>query len=120
MIFSIILSLGMAWASEENIKCETGMLRLNFDGEISVEKSTYCFNRDKTELYSKKFQFNKLKKMKFEDPESINPGFALCSALNGEPQFVEFLAEGNWYKLDRCLFSDKSYIDTGLLYYRTR
>lgn len=122
MIFSIILSLSMGWAfaAEDKIKCETGTLRLNFGGKTTNEKSVYCFNKDKTELYSKGFELKKLKKIKIQETDSVNPGFELCTALKGEPQFVEFKADGEWYKLDRCLFSDKSYIDTGLLYSRTR
>ncbi len=96
------------------------MLRLIFEGKTTQEKSSYCFNKDKTELYSKGFQLKKLKKIKIHESGSVNPGFELCLALKGEPQFVEFKAGDEWYKLDRCIFSDKSYIDTGLLYSRTR
>lgn len=122
MIFSIILSLSMGWAmaADKNIKCETGMLRLNFGGKVMNEKSSYCFNKDKTELYSKGFELKKLKKIKIHESGSVNPGFELCTALKGEPQFVEFQADGEWFKLDRCLFADKTYIDTGLLYSRTK
>lgn len=120
MIFLIILSLSMAFASEQTIKCGPGKLRLNSHGKVTEEKSVYCYNQDKTELYSKDFQLEKLKKIKIYESESANPGFALCTALKGEPQFVEFKAEDQWYKLDRCLFTDDTYIDTGLLYLRTR
>ncbi len=120
MIFSIILSLSMAHASDGKITCEKGFLRMNDDGKKAIEKSEYCFNEDKNVLYSKGFELKKLKKIKVHESGSANPGFELCAALKGEPQFVEFKAEGEWYKLDRCLFADKSYIDTGFLYQKTR
>ena len=43
------------------------------------------------------------------------PGFKLCRELRGEPQIVKFYAEKKFYKLDRCLFSDGSFADTGFL-----
>lgn len=110
----------MAYASDDKIKCEKGYLRLNYDGKKIVEESFYCFNKDKNILYSKGFGLKKLKQVKFDESGTANPGFELCSALKGEPQFVEFKAEGEWFKLDRCLFADKTYIDTGFLYQKTR
>ncbi len=111
----------MAFAvAGESIKCEKGFLRMSMEGKKIVEESAYCFNEDKNMLYSKGFAMKKLKKIKIHESGSINPGFELCEALKGEAQFVEFKAEGEWYKLDRCLFADKSYIDTGLLYQKTR
>ncbi len=110
----------MAYASDGKITCEKGLLRMNYDGKKIVEESVYCFNEDKNMLYSKGFAIKKLKPYKVHESGTANPGFELCSALNGEPQFVEFKAEGEWHKLDRCLFADKTYIDTGLLYQKTR
>lgn len=44
------------------------------------------------------------------------PGFELCFRLKGVGEIIEFtLSDGKWVKLDRCLFADGSYIDTGSL-----
>ncbi len=110
----------MAHAAEGKMKCESGVIRLNYDGKKIIEKADYCYNEDKNALYSKGFPLKKLKKIKIHETGSVNPGFELCAALNGESQFLEFKADGEWYKLDRCLFENKTWIDTGLLYQKTR
>ncbi len=43
------------------------------------------------------------------------PGFELCRKLNGTPQIIEFQVDRIWYRLDRCSFDEKGFIDTDSL-----
>ncbi|OFZ16221.1 MAG: hypothetical protein A2Z20_00100 [Bdellovibrionales bacterium RBG_16_40_8] len=89
-------------------------------GKVKEEVVEYCYNENKTKLLSKScYQpkckaLNVIKKYKFTELFSQvgKPGFKLCRELKGTPQIIEFYVDKKPYKLDRCLFSDGSFVDT--------
>lgn len=114
----IFLSLFTFLASAEapKLHCLNGKLSIRVNGEAKIEKVSYCTNGDKTILMSKDFDRKRVAKRSVTNFENINPGFKLCHDLGGTAELVSFLDEGKWHELDRCLFKDKSFIDTGSLY----
>ncbi len=44
-----------------------------------------------------------------------NPGFILCSKLDARAEMVEISTDTQFYSLDRCIFGDGSFVDTGTL-----
>ncbi len=115
----IILSISFA----EDLTCITGKISQTTFGKTNAEKSTYCFNKNKTTLASKSClnqtckAYQSTGKVSYKElySEYGKPGFVLCRKLKGEPQIIYFYVDNKPYKLDRCTFSDGGFIDTGLL-----
>jgi len=116
---------GLAW--QQPSICIEGKIKTRPLQKEIVEASAYCTNKDGTELLAQVCQ-NKKKpcqalsfvgtrdKSKLAMTAFGTPGFHLCTELKGDAQIIEFtIAEGQWSKLDRCLFNDGSYIDMGSL-----
>ncbi|WP_413578132.1 hypothetical protein ACLVWU_06275 [Bdellovibrio sp. HCB290] len=123
MLSSLILFL-TAPIFAASLTCQTGSFRMPYDGATKVVKAqTYCFNEDRTELYSKDCQsrkcsaFNLEIQVKMADllNESSNPGFNLCRKLGGKPELLQFEASAEWFALDRFNFKDGAFVSTGEL-----
>ena len=108
--------LTMAFAGTEDLSCFEGKIRLRYGDSVTIEESSFCTNEDRTVLISKDFKKKKIKKVKTFEPTQLNPGFVACQEVGGTAEHLEFQVEGKWFELDRCLFSDKSYIDSGSLF----
>ena len=113
-IFVSLIS-GAAFAGED-LSCGKGRLRILENGKSRIEYSTFCTNDDGTVLISEKFKKKKVIGKKVPKSESLNPGFVFCRKLGATPELVDIEVKGRWYELDRCLFDDGSFIDTGSLY----
>ena len=113
LIFSLI-SLEV-FAKEE---CVDGKLRYRHSRKMKTLDASYCYNSNKTTLRSKG---KSITVPKVELDSSIldtavgKPGFNICFEYGGTPQIVEFYADRKWWKLDRCIFKDGSFVDTGTL-----
>ncbi len=123
MLSSLILFLTTPVFAAD-LTCQKGSFRMPYNAETKVvEAQTYCFNEDRTELYSKDCQdrkctaFNVDIEVKTADilDQKSNPGFNLCRKLGGKPELLEFEASKEWFALDRCVFKDGSYVSTGEL-----
>lgn len=123
MLSSLILLLA-AQAFAADLTCQTGTLRMPYDGKTkALESQNYCYNEDRTELFSKDCQNRKCmaftidSEVKMSDimNQHSNPGFNLCRKLGGKPELLEFEANKDWFSLDRCVFKDGSYVSTGEL-----
>lgn len=105
------------------LKCAAGKIEQTEFGKTKIEKSEYCFNKNKTLLISKPcYQSHcekSLSQKKFKMSELFSdigkPGFKLCRELNGRPEIITFFVENVPYKLDRCLFKEGNFIDTDYL-----
>lgn len=106
---------GVALA-DEDLSCGKGRLRILENGKTRIEHTAYCTNFNGTILISQKFKKKKVLGKKVPQSESVNPGFIFCRKLDGIPELVDIDVKGKWFELDRCLFEDGSYIDTGSLY----
>ena len=125
LTLSLMLVFSPAQGASNFGNCiHNGKIRLFYDSEQRYETASYCTNSDKTSLLTEKCVtlncFSKLPRLdlKMKDLYSAagKPGFELCRKLNGRGQIVEFLVDGKWYKLDRCVFDQESwYVDTGFL-----
>lgn len=117
--------LGRAWALE--FTCiKNGEIKILFDAEVTVEKASYCTNKDGNILISenchRKNCTKQLKPVKFDLDREVDsgigtPGFTLCRMMGGKPEIIEFKLNEQWLGLDRCLFEpERTFIDTGYLY----
>lgn len=109
--------------ADNDMTCTRSSFRSVTGGKTSITAHTFCYDKTKTKLSSKdcrrqQCQAFKLKK-KFEFQELYqgigNPGFALCRKLEGHPEILEFQVKKEWYKLDRCLFKESSFVNTDQL-----
>jgi len=118
-LFPIFLSLAQA----QDITCINSKISLIEFGKSKNQSAFFCFNEDKTILLSKNCIKKKCSafiyphKFKIDQLLSQNgkPSFQLCRELSGKPELLEFYVENKAYKLDRCLFSDGSFVDTDFL-----
>ena len=106
------------------LKCTDGQIRWYHEKKQSQEIINYCTNDDGTVFVSKdcyltqcwkKFNITQLALDKAIDQEIGSPGFAICRALKGVPQIIEFEHQKRWVSLDRCRLKEGD-IDTGLLF----
>ena len=119
----VVMLLNSGFSYAQDYPCISGKISQLEFGKIKSEKAEYCFNEDKTVLISKGCQsmncnaFKGLRKYKIEELFSSmgKPGFKLCRELGGQPQIIDFYVDNHPYKLDRCLFSDGEFVDTGYL-----
>jgi len=122
-ILIIILFFPLFSKGESRFECTAGVISKFYFGQNLIEKSTYCFNNNKNILYSrncldqncKAFKSKKRFQLKDLYSEYGSPGFKLCHEIGGLPEIISFDVNKESYKLDRCLFPDKSYVDTGSL-----
>jgi hypothetical protein len=123
MLISLALFL-TASVFASDLTCQKGDFRMPYDGSTKVISSqNYCYNKDRTELYSKDCQNHKCAAFNVDIKvtssgimdENSNPGFNLCRQLGGKPELLEFEASKEWFSLDRCLFKDGSYVNTSEL-----
>lgn len=110
-------------ASAGALTCQEGSFRTTTYGVTTTSKQFYCYNEDRTELYSKDCQkkncmaFQQVTELRFKDlmDPTSNPGFVLCRKLGAEPELLEFQAGTKWFRLDRCTFKDGSFVASGEL-----
>lgn len=122
-ILSSILFFSLSSARAEDLICGAGKIVLVEFGQEKIEKSVYCFNKNKNVLISKSCLKKNCRafedKRKFKLDELLSPmgkpSFRLCRELSGKPELLEFYVENKSYKLDRCLFNDGSFVDTDFL-----
>ena len=117
-------------ASAEDYICSKGKITQIYFGKLLEEKAEYCYNQDKTSLISKSCldkkcsAFTKIGIFDFNEFSNTvgNPAFHFCRKLGGNPEMVTFYVESVPYKLNRCLFPDGSFVNTGMLmnYYMQR
>lgn len=125
-VFPLIFFLAMesrAWTAPAD--CFRGRIKTQILKEEKVVEDSYCTNEDGTELLSQNCRGKKpCLAMKASDVTRedlyLNPvgtaSFALCEKLKGEGQIIQIsLKDKSWASLDRCLFPDGSYMDTGSL-----
>ena len=113
--------VSISYAAE--FSCVSGNLRQVEFGKIKTESAEYCFNKDQTILISKNCQsmtceaFKGNRKYRIDEllSQMGKPAFKLCRNLGGQPELVEFSVSNRFYKLDRCLFRDGSFVDTDYL-----
>ncbi|KHD88643.1 MAG: hypothetical protein OM95_07505 [Bdellovibrio sp. ArHS] len=124
MLSSLLFLLFSFSFAQSDLHCASGSFRFLTNGVTSTSKSFYCYNSDKTQLYSKECKnqkcplaFDSKKYFNFSDlhDENSNPGFNLCRKLDGKPEILEFQADKEWFKLDRCNFKDGSFVSTSEL-----
>lgn len=117
----LVLMANMSHAG--TLTCQEGHFRTTTYGATTTSKQSYCYNEDRTALYSKTCRnknclaFQQVTDLFFEDlldPNS-NPGFVFCRKLGAKPELLEFQAGAAWFKLDRCTFKDGSYTSTSEL-----
>lgn len=121
--FAFALLFACTSALAQNYTCTKGTLRKDNFGEKTSLPSEYCYNADKNSLLSKACLKKNCRAFKGPNRYYIseltaevgNPAFRLCHEVGGKAEFVEFLAEGKYYQLDRCVFSETEYADTDLL-----
>lgn len=111
-------------ASAADLTCVTGKLKKVEFNQEKIETIQYCYNAEKNILFSKNCVEKKCSA--FSDTRSFetkdflssigSPSFKLCRTLGGQPEILEFEASKQFYKLDRCLFKDGSFVDTGSLF----
>lgn len=102
--------------ADEDLTCGKGRLRILENGKNRIESSVFCTNAKGTYLISEKFKKKRVLGKKVPKFGSVNPGFVFCRKLGGFPELVDIEVRGKWYELDRCLFEDGTFIDTGALY----
>lgn len=106
--------------------CLTTKLRVKESQQYVESITAICMNANATSVWSKNCKSNNCqsdtteKKMEAillnEDLSRMPPGVDLCRKLNGTFQFYDFFYKNKWHSMERCLFSDKSFIDSGALY----
>lgn len=107
-------------------KCEKGEIKVFTDKKKVVETSTYCFPKEMNQLMSDScFKkdcsvFKALKKVEDDEPSAfykhdMNPGYAVCYAIGGEPQSIDFLVGKEWKELSRCVLPGGDFMDTDWL-----
>lgn len=122
--FLVLVLISFSLVAQPDLKCEGGEIRYLLDGKMEFEKSTYCYNADKTVLLSYECVEKKCAKSFIKSDISKSelssvigaPGFSLCRKLSGTPQIIEFRAEGKWWELDRCVFQKQLYLDSAYLF----
>lgn len=126
LILSSLLALlpaAFAQSPDESLTCTTGKIVLSEFAVESSQESVYCYNKDKTLLVSKSCEFKNCeafaseKRFELQDLQSPlgKPGAKACYELGGNVELLEFQADGELHKLDRCLFPDGSFADTDFL-----
>ena len=123
IIFNAIFFASLSSFAGENLTCENGKFRSVIKGKTEFIDSLYCYDATKTQLFSKSCELKSCPA--FSYPESLNfreflgpygnPAFGVCRKVGGIPEILEFKADNKWYKLDRCLFKDGSYVSTDYL-----
>lgn len=110
--------------SAEVLECiSRGKIKYYSGGKELLEFSAYCYNKEKTSIIDSRclkakclaYQIKKVNREKLFNSPYGTPEFSVCREMGGRPQFIDFLVGKNWYELDRCLFSDGTYVDTGTL-----
>ncbi|MCB0349941.1 MAG: hypothetical protein KDD38_02085 [Bdellovibrionales bacterium] len=119
VVFILILILSVPTFAE--YQCGEISLRFYYGQKYVYEKSKICIDHDQQELISEQCYKQKkcvaLKAVKntvgSEEYSTVgSPSFATCFEASGTPQIIEYKLNGKWHKSDRCIFSDKSFIDT--------
>lgn len=119
----IILNLIIFNAWADDLICSKGNIIYTEYQEDKIIKSEFCYNDEKTILLSKKCKDHKCDAFKNQNTfpideflgETGKPGFKLCRKLGGKPQIIKFSVKKDLFKLDRCIFNDGEYADTGYL-----
>lgn len=121
--FTLLATINLCQA--ESFECESGKISQVTFGKKKQTFSRYCYNADKTNIYSEDCLEHRC--MAFKNPKRYliddllspvgKPGFKLCRELGAKPEIIEFSAKGKKYKLDRCLFDDGNFVDTDYLLY---
>lgn len=122
LLISFVFTVSFMAQAQELI-CISGRISQVEFGKTKEESADYCFNGEKTVLLSKNCQQKKCSafedKRRFEIGELLSefgkPGFRLCRELGGQPEIIEFIVESTPYKLDRCIFKDRSFSDSDFL-----
>ncbi|MNL16202.1 hypothetical protein D3C87_1372320 [compost metagenome] len=108
------------------LSCSKGQIRILSNAEWKHSPAEYCYNSDFTVFVSPSCNSSSKKKClafthqrKFEVSELSSfigtPGFRLCRLMNGAPDILDFEVNKKWHTLDRCVFTDGSFVDTGSL-----
>ncbi len=121
-VVTTILAPTISFANDKWL-CQDGKISVVEFGNETTSDSQYCYNSDKTALISKDcaggscpaVQLKKIYSASELLSPSGKPGFKLCRELGGSPQIISFLASGKFYKLDRCVFKEGSFVDTDTL-----
>ncbi len=112
----LLLVFSTAAFGSEKLKCHKGELRTREFGEVKILRSQFCTDKIGTILISEPFHKEVALGKIIPPSQSVNPGWVFCESLKGSPEMVDILIGKTWYELDRCLFKDGSYIDTGSLF----
>jgi len=107
------------------LECVQGKIRATTLGKIAIENVEYCYNKDRSSIISANCKSGQCQALFGTSDLTMRelmsaygtPGFKLCRSMGAQPQLIEFESQGEWFKLDRCIFpKDNSFIDTGSLF----
>ena len=126
LLLILALTTQSAFAWQAPTSCLEGQIKTVTLGKAEIERAAYCTNTAGSELLSQNCTRNTecealrsketLERKNLRMTAVGTPGFHLCTDLKGEGQIIEFtVSDKKWVKLDRCLFSDGSFIDVGSL-----
>lgn len=126
ILSSLLFALNVHAA--EPLTCVDGQARVLEFGKTREFALSYCYDSTRTVLTSKEcaqgdgnrkctpfvhhapIAFNEL------NGQYGSPTFTLCRKLGGSAHVIEFKADKTWYKLDRCVFPNESFVDSGTLF----
>lgn len=126
MIWWLLLSIAAyGGVIPTDLECQNqGKIRYVSLGKQHIETAAYCYSKNKSYFLSASCRDRDCAATKTSpckvslaalSREAGNPGFQLCHKLKGFAQVVEFYDGKKWWSMDRCLFYDGSFVDTGIL-----
>jgi len=125
--FRAIIGIILFSSSVSAEECGRGNISYYLNNKKISTDEKFCFDQDERSKYIYSQDCTGLKCKILKNPEerpvsllgyksSIgSPGFKVCRELGGTPQIVEYKLKEHQGKIDRCIFSEKTFVSNDLL-----